>query len=259
VVTVHDLYYERVPAAIPFVRRQYYRVGIPWSVRHCDAILAVSASTAADLASELPRSVGKVSVVHLGARADLVALDVPATEAEVPYFLQVAAVTRNKNIDTVVSAAIALRAAGHRFTVKVVGDDPYGLLARALDRPGAAEVIEPVGEVTPDALAGLYRGAVAVLNPSIYEGFGLPVLEAQSLGAPVISSRGGSLPEVAGDGARYFDHDDPDELQAAMAALLDDPDARAHLIERGTRNVARFSWERAAAETAAVLVGSARR
>jgi glycosyltransferase involved in cell wall biosynthesis len=111
-----------------------------------------------------------------------------------------------------------------------------------------------LGEVSPEELAALYQGAVATINPSIYEGFGLPVLEAQALGVPVISSRGGSLPEVAGDGALYFSHDSPAELGAAMESLLDEPARRVDLIELGAENVARFSWDRAADETAAVLI-----
>ncbi len=254
VVTVHDLHYIRVPAALPFLRRQYYSLGVPWSVRHCAAVLAVSATTAVDLAREIPSSVDKTTVVHLAARSDLVALDAPPLRAEEPYFLMVASVTRNKNVDTVVRAAIALHEAERHFRVRVVGADPHGLLAEALERPGARDVVEALGEVPPAELASLYRGAVATINPSIYEGFGLPVLEAQALGVPVISSRGGSLPEVAGDGALYFAHDSPSELGAAMTELLDDPARRAELTDLGAQNVARFSWDRAADETASVLI-----
>ncbi len=254
VVTVHDLHYIRVPAALPFLRRQYYSIGVPWSVKHCAAVLAVSSTTAVDLAREIPSSVDKTTVIHLAARSDLVALDESPFAANEPYFLMVASVTRNKNVDTVVRAAIALRDRGRDVRVRVVGADPHGILAEALEAPGALDAVAALGEVSPEELAALYQGAVATINPSIYEGFGLPVLEAQALGVPVISSRGGSLPEVAGDGALYFSHDSPAELGAAMESLLDEPARRVDLIELGAENVARFSWDRAADETAAVLI-----
>lgn len=253
VVTVHDLFYVRVPAALPFVRRQYYAMGIPWSVRHCDAVLTVSANTADDLSREIPAAIDKVTVVHLAARPELIEARPAPVESSEPYFVVVASVTRNKNIDTVVRAAIAVRRANGHGRVRVVGEDPYGLLAEAMTLDGATEAVEVMGEVTDAELAGHYRGAVAAIMPSIYEGFGLPAVEAQALGTPLISSRGGSLPEVAGDAALYFDHDSVDQLVTAMTALLTDEHARADLADRGRRNASRFSWDRAAEDTAAVL------
>lgn len=267
VVTVHDMFFVRVPAAIPFIRRQYYRVFIPWSVRSATEVLAVSAMTADDLAHEIPKSVGKVTVVHLAARPNLIPVDAegnpttPAHDAhpyKVPYFLQVASATRNKNVATVVTAAVALASDGTEFKVIFAGDDPYGILADAMHLPGAREVCVAEGTVSDARLSDLYQGALASINPSIYEGFGLPVLEAQALGVPVISSRGGSLPEVAGDAALYFDHDQPTQLTDAMRLLLTQTDEVERLVAAGAENLKRFSWDRAADETTAVLLAAAK-
>lgn len=257
VVTVHDLYFVRVPAAIPFARRQYYRIFIPASVRSSDAVIAVSQNTADDLAHEIPVSDGKTHVIPSAARHTLIDVEPEPPADGPPFFLMVASVTRNKNVDTLVRAAIAVAEAGHEIDVRIVGEDPYGILAEAMQIPGATDVVHVLGEVDDAELAGLYRSATAVVISSIYEGFGLPVLEAQALGAPVISSRGGALPEVGGDGARYFDHDSPDELAEAMIELLGDQQGRSRLIESGRRNEERFSWARAAEQTAAVLRSAA--
>lgn len=253
VVTVHDLYYERVPEAVPLVRRWYYRLFIAASVRRCERVLVLSENTRRDLAEVLPRSRPKTRVASSAVRRDLLDPEPIATSIEGPYFLVVASITANKNIDVVAQAALEVRRGPHRARVCVVGEDPYGLLADALVRRGAQDALIVAGEVDDATLAGLYAGSVAVIHPSRYEGFGLPVLEAQALGVPLLSSRGGSLPEVAGAGARYFDHDRPDELVAAMTELLDDPAQRVELVRLGHENVAQYSWGATAAATAEAL------
>ncbi len=255
VVVVHDLYYRRVPEAIPGVRRWYYRTFIPASIRRCQRVVVLAGTTARDVAEVAPHAMDRVRVVHSAARTDLAGLEARPPAIDVPYFLVVASVTANKNVDAVVQAAVELRRRGHDAVVCVVGEDPYGLLAEAIARHGAGDAVVVATEGVDDAaLAGFYRGAVAVVHPSRYEGFGLPALEAQALGVPLISSRGGALLEVAGDGAVFFDHDRPDELADAMERLLGDEELRADLVERGHRNEQRFSWQASAQGTAAALI-----
>ncbi len=257
VVTVHDLYYARCPEAIPRVRRAYYRTFIPRSVAACAAVIAVSENTRADLDELIPASRGKTTVVYQGARSGLAHVEPVPPGVDSPYFLMVASVTRNKNPRTVVAAVGRLRDRGVGVELCVVGPDPYGVLAEAIAAYGAAGYVHPVGEVADAELAGWYRSAVAVVNASTYEGFGLPVLEAQLLGAPVICSDAGPLPEVAGGGARFFDPRRTDQLVEAMAALHADPAERERLIQAGRVNLARFSWEEAGHRTAAVLRSAA--
>lgn len=253
VVTVHDLYYARWPQAIPTMRRWYYRLFIRASVRRCQHIIAVSASTRDDLAEVLPASTGKTTVVHEAARAELPTTTAVLPTVTGPYFLVVASVTHNKNVETVVIAARELRRLGIDASVVFVGEDPYGILARVIDEYDAYDGVAVIGEVTDPELAGYYRAAAAVIHPSRYEGFGLPALEAQAMGTPLISSRGGALPEVVGDGALFFDHEKPAELVSAMRRLLDEPGLGPQLVEAGRQNLERFSWSDAAQATAAVL------
>ncbi|MBX3100463.1 MAG: glycosyltransferase [Salinibacterium sp.] len=155
------------------------------------------------------------------------------------YVLCIGNLTPNKNL---VPVATALAAAG--IPVVVVGaGGSSNVYARqvGLDIPG----VELAGRVSDDELATLLRGAKALVFPSLYEGFGLPLVEAQALGCPVIASDAASIPEVAGDGALYFDARHPEQAVALVQAL--DADTRSTLVERGHTNVTRFSWDSTAA------------
>ncbi len=107
------------------------------------------------------------------------------------------------------------------------------------------EGVEALGNVSLDELVSLYRRAAALVFPSLYEGFGLPPLEAMACGCPVACSDAASLPEVCGDAARYFSPDDAEGMAEAVAELLDDP---APWVERGLARASEFTWERAAAQ-----------
>ena len=151
------------------------------------------------------------------------------------YVLCVGNLTPNKNLVPVVTA---LAAAGIRVVVVGAGGASNVYAQQAgLDIPG----VELAGRVSDDELAALLRGATALVFPSLYEGFGLPIVEAQALGCPVIASDRASIPEVAGDGALYFDALEPAQAVALVQSL--DADTRRDLIERGHANVARFTWD----------------
>ncbi|CAN5346637.1 hypothetical protein BH09ACT5_BH09ACT5_20350 [soil metagenome] len=151
-----------------------------------------------------------------------------------PYVLCVGNLTPNKNLVPVVAE---LAAAGIRVVVVGAGGASSVYARQAgLDIPG----VELAGRVDDDELAALLRGATALVFPSLYEGFGLPIVEAQALGCPVIASTSASIPEVAGDGALYFDATRPAEAVALVRSL--DDDTRSALVERGRENVARFTW-----------------
>jgi glycosyltransferase involved in cell wall biosynthesis len=160
-----------------------------------------------------------------------------------PRVLQIGA-TPHKNVDVTIQAMAGLDCELH-----VVGQPNPSLteLARRNSVP-----IEWHTEITEQQLVDLYASATLVAFASSYEGFGLPIVEAQAVGRPVITSRCCSLPEVAGDGALFVEPGNVQELCAAIRKLLDDSDLRASLIERGRRNVERFSVPRIAAEYLAV-------
>ena len=257
VATIHDLYYRHAPDAVAGLRRHYFRWLVPATVRRSRRIVVGAAKTAADLAAELgEKRTERVRVVLHGVRTTLASVEPVAPDVEPPYVLAVAATTANKRMPVVVGAVERLRAEGHDLRLVVVGADPYGLLAAAID--GHHEWVVHRERVSEAELAGLYRNAGVYVTASAYEGFGLPVVEAQMLGAPVICSQGGALPEVAGFGAHYPPAADAQSYATSIAMVLSEDDVADALRTAGFRNVERFSWDRAADETAAVLLEAVR-
>ncbi|MBA3804010.1 MAG: glycosyltransferase family 4 protein, partial [Acidimicrobiia bacterium] len=139
---------------------------------------------------------------------------------------------------------------GRTCALVLVGRVPAdGEVAATIDRLGLGDRVVVTGYVPDADVAALIGNAVVFAFPSRYEGFGLPVLEAQLLGVPVVASNAASIPEVAGDGALLFDPRSVAEIVSALATTLGEADVRADLVRRGRTNAARFSWERAARAT----------
>lgn len=258
VATVHDLYYRHAPDAVAGIRRHYFRWFVPATVRRARRVVVGANTTATDLATELgERRTDHVRVVLYGARRTLADIEPVAPGIDGSYVLMVAAATANKRVQVVIDAVGRLREGGSQLRLVVVGTDPYGLLAAA--RAGNEAWVIHREQVSDAELAGLYRHAGVYVTASAYEGFGLPVVEAQMLGVPVVASQGGALPEVAGFGAHYPPAPDPVAFAAGISMVLSEPDVADALVAAGHRNVERFSWDRAADETAAVLVEAAGR
>ncbi|MFD0390990.1 glycosyltransferase family 4 protein [Tistrella bauzanensis] len=168
-----------------------------------------------------------------------------------PFVMMVASVLPHKSPRMVVDAAATLwHGAGIRTVI--LGTDPRGALAQTLTAAGNTGIVCLYGVPTP-VLAAYYRRALCLVMPSEYEGFGLPILEAQTSGCPVITTRRGALPEVAGDAAIFVEPGNAAAMADAVLGLYRDTAARAALVARGLPNAARFSWERAAERTAAIF------
>lgn len=266
VVTVHDLGYHLFPDSHTRSQRLYLHAGTRWSVAAARAVIAVSQSTAADLRRFYGVPAERITVVYEAApEATLVPA---ATHAAVqeryalrrPYALFVGTIQPRKNIARLVQAYAWLyqnSAIGWDF---VLAGAPGWLSDSLLEEArslGLADQLRFVGYVPDDDLPALLKGARFFCFPTLFEGFGLPVLEAQRYGVPVLTSNNSSLPEVAGDAALLVDPTDVDEIANAMLRLSQDEVLRQQLIEAGYANVRRFSWEKAARETLAVLVGVA--
>jgi glycosyltransferase involved in cell wall biosynthesis len=221
-------------------------------------VLCVSATTAADLAERLEVPADRVDVTPLGTDLE------PASQEHIadlrgrlgldgPYLLGLGTVEPRKDLPTLVRAFAAL--AGelpHRLVLAGLAGWGAGELAAAVAASGVADRILVPGYVAEADKAALLTGADVFAYPSRYEGFGLPVLEAMACGTPVVTTTGGSLPEVAGDAATLVEPGDADALAAALAKLAADPAARQDAAARGRRRAAGFTWERCATLTAAV-------
>lgn len=258
VTTVHDLYFRTVPELLPRAQRTFLSLAVPFCCSRSDQVVTTSASTKRDIARFYPHLVGKVRVVPMANR--MRALEtLPATaessDGAAPFVLMVAALTGNKNPGPLVEAVARVRKRHPDVRLVHVGKDPDGLLARAVAELHADDWTDSRTGISDAQLEQLYQQCLCVAIPSLYEGFGLPVLEAQGFGAPVIASDRSSLPEVGGDGALYFDPTDSSAIAAAIDLLITAPERREALRRAGFANQARYSWKATAQGMLDILLG----
>lgn len=257
VVTICDMYYRAIPELLDRFQRKYWSVMVPISAKACDGIISISQHTQCDIEKYIPSVRGKIETVPLASRFDpdgTCPLLLSPDRAMVPFVLMVANLTPNKNPQVVVRALSLLRSQGVDVRLVHVGSDPSGLLRESIANHDADEIVDCLGKVDDCRLTQLYRGCLATVTPSTYEGFGMPAVEAQAMGAPLISSNRTALPEAAGESALYFNPTDASELaQRILEVMRLSPAEREDLVQRGRRSAARFSWARTATETFAVF------
>jgi len=175
-----------------------------------------------------------------------------ALDISAPYLLFVGTPQPRKNVARVIEAFLAATREGEHVQLVIAGKSTPTLerLRRAHQAAFASGRVVATGYVSDDDLACLYSGCIALVFPSLYEGFGIPVLEAMACGAPVITSNTTALPEAAGEAALLVDPEDTAAIAAAMRRMLDEPELRAALRARGFAHVKRFTWARTARATA---------
>jgi glycosyltransferase involved in cell wall biosynthesis len=259
VVTIHDLHFKLVPDAHFGARGLGMRVLVPAAARRSRRIIVDAASTRRDLVEHLGTPEGKVDVVPLGAElpAGVVATSAQELRArlglgERPVVLSVSAKRPHKNLARLLRAVAALEPERRPWLILPGYATPHEDELRALAASlGIAATVQFHGWVSPADLEGLYALATCVVFPSLYEGFGLPVLEAMLRGVPVATSARGSLAEVAGDAALVFDPEDENAIRAAIERLLSDTAEAARLGAAGRERAAAFTWDRTAELTLA--------
>ena len=259
VVTVHDLIPLRFPASSPRLKH-YFRHVLPRIIGASEAVIAMSEATRRDLRDEYGVDPARVHVVHQGYREDTFT---PADEGAVSrvreslgverYLLAVGEGRPYKNIPRLLEAWARLRPSG--VTLVLAGRAS----PREVDLPalaatlGVRESVRFLGYVPDERLAELYRGAEAFVFPSLYEGFGIPPLEAMACGCPVVASDRASIPEVCGEAAVYVDPESVESLIEGIRRVLGDEALRASLRAAGIERAAGFSYANAAERILAVL------
>ena len=258
-VTIHDLIYLVYPEAHPGVRTQGMRLLVPLAARSSQRVMAVSRSTADDLTLLLGIPREKIDVVPDGLGVSAEGIATPEAELRTAHglgerqiALSVSAKRPHKNIARLLDA-LALIPAGRRPLLVVPGYQTwYEAELRALAHGlGLDDDVRFLGWVSPADLEGLYAASACFVFASLYEGFGMPVLEAMSRGVPVVCADRSALPEVVGDAAVLFDPEDPASIARAIERVLGDPALAAHLREAGLRRAAGFTWARTAQLTVA--------
>lgn len=256
VVTFHDL----IPFLYPIystAKQLIVRTGYRMAARKAAQIIADSDNTARDVQRLLRVSADKVSTVHLAAsevcqpKSDSGEFGVLQKKYGIspPYVLLASARNwRTKNLETALRVLQAVREMGANFQTVVYGS-PEGIEACKADESIPSLEMKYIGYIAADELATLYGQASVFLFPSLYEGFGLPVLEAMACGCAVVASNGGALAQVAGSGAQVFHPHDVSGMADAVRGLLGDPGQQRHWREAAVRRAADFSWMKAARET----------
>ncbi|HEY75169.1 MAG TPA: glycosyltransferase family 4 protein [Thermoflexia bacterium] len=261
VLTVHDLIFRHLPDHHKPLNRWYLNLAMPLYCRRATHVIAVSAHTRDDLVASYGLLPEKITVIYEAA-APHFRPQPPEKVAAVRaryglperYILSVGTIEPRKNLSRMLAAFERVYEEGLTDGWVIVGKRGwlYGdFFSRLEQSPVRGAVLFP-GYVPDEDLPAVYAGAQALVFPSLYEGFGLPVLEAMACGTPVLASRGSSIPEVGGEAALYFDPLDTEEMTEAILRLLRDPVLREEMRERGFVQARRFSWSKAAAETVAV-------
>ena len=266
-IMVHDVIPLLPQFRQPSLRSRLFRRSFSSSLNQADLILTDSEHSKADMVSVCGIQPERIVVTHLGFDPDTYKAT-PLDDAERkstllryginrPYVLHVGNMEPRKNVVRLVKAYSALLERRQHLALQLLlcGGQNWGCeeLNRMLLEPTLQGRVILTGMVPNHDLSVLYRGAAGFAMPSLYEGFGLPILEAMASGIPVMSSNRSSLPEVAGDAALYFDPESVEDMSVAMERLLADEALRQELVGRGKERVKQFSWEACARATLTAL------
>ena len=260
VVTIHDCIHLLFPQYLPNrMALSYAKFMLRHAVHKSAVILTVSEASRRDILRFYPEADPDRIQVVPNAIDDAI-LEEPGEEERERvqeryqirgrYVLYAGNIKPHKNVDRLIAAfGILKQKPGHEdVKLLIIGDEVnrYGSLRRSVEAAGVRQDVRFFGFVPDHTLSALYRMASVFAFPSLYEGFGLPPLEAMACGTPVVTSRISSLPEVVGDAALLVDPYDIEDIAQAIARILDDETLRADLITRGRERVSHFSWERSA-------------
>lgn len=262
IVTVHGLEYEMCPESYSWYERLYMRWSIRFSVHAASQVIAVSENTKRDLVQLYSVPVNKIMVVYEGVERTMddgrLKLEVASREnlptsifqhLSSPFLLFIGRLEERKNVRRIIEAFEYFKQKTKRPHQLILAGKPgYGheKIKEQISKSKYQDEIKELGYVTEAEKWELLKKAEVFIFPSLYEGFGLPVIEAQSVGTPVITSLTSSLREIAGHGAMLVNPARPKEIGRALVAMVSDPIRRAGIIDEATRNVGRFSWTRCA-------------
>ena len=265
IVIVHGLEFERCPKAYSLWERIYMRWSIRLSCRWAQTIIAVSENTKKDLRDLYHVPKEKIAVIYEGIGENIkyqITKNKQSQDLEhkisKPYVLFIGRIEERKNIIGIIEAFEILKekyAVPHQLVLAGKPGFGHDKVNFKIQNSKFKNDIREIGFVSEEEKTQLFKDADIFLFPTLYEGFGLPILEAQSMGVPVVASNNSSIPEVAGEGALLVHPNDSEEIAKAVHRILSDENCKRDIIKKGQENVKRFSWEKCAHAIASLLRG----
>ena len=253
IIAIHDITWVRYPETYSWRFRMVYDMLIPLLIRKAKHLITVSEFSKGELISHYKLPNPKISVVYnaVGSQFKQISDKILVKEN---YFLAVSSVKANKNFEAVLKAFEHVYLQNPELNLYIIGDcDEDNFKSINISRYKKNKSIRFLGRVSDKDLILYYSNAVAFVFPSLYEGFGIPVIEAQACGCPVLSSNTSSLPEVLAESALFFHPDDIARLAGLMEEIHSNQELRKNIIEKGYKNYERFTWEDGANKIADML------
>lgn len=246
IVTIHDLRVKKFPDTFSKSTRIYYNLNYLNTFNRADAIITVSEFSKNEIIKYYPQAKEKIFVIPNGINLQQFrVLNIPRKK----QILFIGAIAKHKNIKIILKAFLMIKDKIDH-TVVIVGNKDKGMPedeeTKEILKQIPPERVIFTGKLTDEEIVRVYNESEIFVFPSIYEGFGLPILEAMACGCPVIASNQSSIPEVCGDSALLFDPFNPEELAEKILLLTNDSNLRNKLVEKGLERVKVFSWEEAA-------------
>lgn len=248
IITIHDISFIVNPKWFSWSYSTFYKLFTSLSAQYCRKLITVSEFSKNEIIKHLKLSSKNIEIIYN-------AVDWSKTKRSAEslidgdYILTVSSLDPRKNLHTLISAFRLL----NKENIKLVIVGSANRIFNTSDGDRNEKDVVYFGHAKDDELYNLYKHAKAFVFPSYYEGFGIPPLEAMSLGIPVIASNSSSLPEICGNAAKYFEPNSAEELAKLLNLVLEDASIREELINNGYENIKRFSWEKSANRLAVVI------
>ena len=256
VVTIHDLVWKHAPETMRTLRYLIERATMPRTIRRARRLIAVSRATQCSIKRYFPEAADKTTVVHAASFA--AASAIPAARAPRPFGLFVGTFEPRKNLERLLEAFARIKD-DVEHDLHLVGGTGWrmpkpSVLIRA---NGLEDRVRQLGSLEDEDLLRQYAGCDFVAMPSLYEGFGLPIIEAMTFGKPVLTGNTSAMPEIAGDAGLFVDPTSTEDIARGLKRLMTDSALRSRLAAAARQRASDFSWDRAAAETIRVIESAA--